>query len=194
MNKLAKGSIAGAAGIALLLGGAGTFALWNSSATVSGGTITAGDLLVENTDGLGTWADQNGAITTIADYRIVPGDTLTYTDTLQVTATGDNLVATLDLGDGSIAPLVAGDAEDVALTGFLTEGAVLTASGTGISGTGPYTVTPGEAGVSEPVTVTVTLQFPSSATPGFENAAKLGAVSLSDLTVTLTQTAPAVTP
>ena len=33
MNKLVKGSIAGAAGIILLMGGAGSLAYWNDSAT-----------------------------------------------------------------------------------------------------------------------------------------------------------------
>ena len=42
MNKLVKGSIAGAAGIALLLGGAGTFALWNADATRCGRRHHAG--------------------------------------------------------------------------------------------------------------------------------------------------------
>ena len=44
MNKLVKGAVAGAAGIALLLGGAGTFALWNASTNVSTGSISTGTL------------------------------------------------------------------------------------------------------------------------------------------------------
>ncbi|MGD8193193.1 alternate-type signal peptide domain-containing protein [Herbiconiux sp. P18] len=195
MNKLAKGAIAGAAGVALLLGGAGTFAFWNSSAEVSGGTITAGNLLISNADGPGSWTDQNGAAVSIATYRIVPGDTLTYTDDLAVTVQGNNLVATLGLGEGSIAPAVVGDPEDVALAAYLSRSAALTATGTGISGASPtYTITAGAAGVSQTVRVAVTLRFPNSATPGFENSMKLGAVSLSNLTLTLNQTAPAVTP
>ena len=39
MNKLVKGSIAGAAGIALLLGGAGTLALWNADAYIANTAI-----------------------------------------------------------------------------------------------------------------------------------------------------------
>ncbi|GAA2237404.1 alternate-type signal peptide domain-containing protein [Herbiconiux moechotypicola] len=195
MNKLAKGAIAGAAGLVLLLGGAGTFAYWNSTADIAGGTITAGNLLVENTGGAGVWTDQNGTTINIATYRIVPGDTLTYTDTLTVTAVGNNLVAELALGPESIAPADGGVPADVALAGFLEDGAVLTATGTGISGASPtYTVTAGTAGVSSVVTVAVTLAFPNANTAGAENTAKLGAVDLSDMTLTLTQTAPAVTP
>jgi alternate signal-mediated exported protein len=194
MNKLAKGAIAGAAGIALLLGGAGTFAFWNSSATVAGGTITAGNLLISNPTP-GVWKDQNGATIDITTYKIVPGDTLTYTDDVDLTVTGNNLVATLALGAGSITPVAGTGAAGTALAGFLTENAVLTATGTGISGASPtYTITAGAAGVVQPVTVAVTLKFPNVNTAGFENAAKTGAVSLSNMTLTLTQTAPAVTP
>jgi alternate signal-mediated exported protein len=197
MNKLTKGAIAAAAGVVLLLGGAGTFAFWNSTAQVAGGTITAGNLSVSNADGPGVWTDQNGTVVNIATYRIVPGDTLTYTDTLSVTAVGDNLVATLGIQPGSIAPAVTGNTADIALAAYLNAGATntLTATGTGISGTGPtYTVTAGTAGVSQNVTASVALKFPNVNTAGAENAAKLGAVNLSNLTLTLSQTAPAVTP
>ena len=56
MNKLLKGSIAGAAGIALLLGGAGTFALWNDTAAASGGTVQSGNLSVV-LNGSPAWKD-----------------------------------------------------------------------------------------------------------------------------------------
>ena len=189
MNKLAKGAIAGAAGVVLLLGGAGTFAFWNSTANVAGGTIVAGNLLVENTGGAGVWTDQNGVTVNIATYRIVPGDTLTYTDDLTVTAIGDNLEATLDFAEGSIAPTVPGDAEDEALAGYLEDSAELDATGTGISGASPtYTIVAGAAGVTQVVTVTVELDFPFGAVAGAENDAKLGSVNLSNMAVTLTQT------
>ncbi|MHA6667618.1 alternate-type signal peptide domain-containing protein [Homoserinimonas sp. A447] len=98
MNKLVKGSIAGAAGIALLLGGAGTLAYWNDSATLaSAGTVTAGQLDI-SVEEAGEWtaAYAGGAETTLnaaalAAYRIVPGDKLVYTETLTITAVGDNL-------------------------------------------------------------------------------------------------------
>ena len=57
MNKTFSGSIAGAAGIALLLGGAGTFAQWNSSAAVAGTSITAG-VLNDNEAGIMRAADE----------------------------------------------------------------------------------------------------------------------------------------
>lgn len=189
MNKLTKAAVAGTVGVALLLGGAGTLATWNSSAAISGGTIVAGNLVVDSAaTPAGVWTDQNNATVNLASYRIVPGDTLTYTKTVAVTATGDNLVATLALAPGSIAASST-DAADVALAGYLTKNAVITASGTGIAaaGGGSYTVTAGTAGVSQNVTVTVTIEFPKSATAGAENASKLGSVDLSGLAVNLTQ-------
>ena len=71
MNKLLKGAIAGAAGVALLLGGAGTFALWNSSATVTGGNIDAGNLHVADSGTAGTWP-ANGPPITLAPSLAVP--------------------------------------------------------------------------------------------------------------------------
>ena len=103
MNKLLKGAIAGAVGIALLTGGAGTFALWNSSTAVSGGTIVAGNLLVADSGTAGSWS-VNGHAVTLSSFKAAPGDTLTFTKTVNVTATGDNLVATLGLGAASITP------------------------------------------------------------------------------------------
>lgn len=186
MNKLLKGAIAGAAGVALLLGGAGTFALWNSSTAVSGGTIVAGNLLVADSGTVGTWA-ANGTAMTLSSFKAVPGDVLTYTKTIAVTATGNNLVATLGLGAASITASTA-SAADTALAAYLTKSAVLSATGTGITASGAnYTITAGSTGVSQNVTVTATITFPKNAAAGFENNTKLGSVSLDNLAVTLTQ-------
>src|SRR5215210_1071695 len=81
MNKLFKGSIAGAAGIALLLGGAGTFALWNSNTTVSTPSINSGVLsIAANTAGV--WKAADGTQIDPLTYKIVPGQTLTFTQAL----------------------------------------------------------------------------------------------------------------
>lgn len=192
MNKLLKGSIAGAAGIALLLGGAGTLASWNDSAAVAGGTIVAGNLRVTTT--AGTWAVKRGAATAvtvpdITQFKAVPGDVLTYTSSAAVVATGNNLVATLAISPASIAATTPGKAADDALAGILAKTATLTATGTGITAgsvAGTFTVTAGAAGVSVPVTSTVSLTFPNGGA-GAENDAKLGSVNLANLAVTLTQ-------
>lgn len=97
MNKATKGAIAaGAAGI-LLLGGAGTFALWEDNANITGGTVSTGEL--ELALGTGTWAETAtpGTPINIATFDIVPGDSLTYTTTVTATATGDNLTGELKI-------------------------------------------------------------------------------------------------
>jgi alternate signal-mediated exported protein len=86
MNKLVKGSIAGAAGIALLLGGAGTFALWNANAEVAAGSIQAGTLTLKSNDD-GGWTNDIVAW--------VPVDRDTYTETFVINAVGDHIAAEL---------------------------------------------------------------------------------------------------
>jgi spore coat-associated protein N len=105
MNKATKGAIAaGAAGI-LLLGGAGTFAVWSDSNTIDPADISTGvlTLVVEE----GTWDDatvgSTGDIANIADFEIVPGDTITYTTVVTVNAEGDNLSGTLTVDDSELA-------------------------------------------------------------------------------------------
>jgi alternate signal-mediated exported protein len=107
MNKFTKASVAGAVGIALLLGGAGSFALWNDSATVDAGSINAGSLaLSAQTDG--AWKNITpghvGAID--SSFRMVPGDTVQYTQSLTITGVGDDLSATLT--PDFVAPLANG--------------------------------------------------------------------------------------
>src|SRR6187402_2589102 len=99
MNKLTKGTIVGAAGIALLLGGAGTFALWSDSASVDGGTVTSGTLSFNDVRP-GVWKDispdvNGGAGVDInpATFLTVPGDVLAYTSDVVVNATGTHLLA-----------------------------------------------------------------------------------------------------
>ena len=156
--------LAGAAGVALLIGGS-TYALWSQQASLNGGTITAGNLALtaaalgnydvsadrvthgtspdqevvgpiqdannqDLTFGAGQVAAYNGDTTTpgldgdpgtyginaVSDvlqghsianldtWLIVPGDTVALAQTLNVTLTGDNLVATLDVdGTGFLA-------------------------------------------------------------------------------------------
>ncbi len=192
MNKLAKATIAATFATALLLGGAGTLASWNSSANVSGGTIVAGNLVVTEPTpaSAGVWT-ANGAAVDLASFRAVPGDALVLTKTMHITATGNNLVATLGITPGSItAPATGATAADTALAAYLTSTATLTATGTGISGSNNvFTVTAGTAGVDQDVTVAVTITFPKNATAGFgaEASTKLGTVSLAALAISLTQ-------
>ncbi|WP_105035347.1 alternate-type signal peptide domain-containing protein [Cryobacterium aureum] len=190
MNKLLVSAIAGAAGLTLLLGGAGTFALWNSSASIAGGTIAAGTLTVADSATAGVW--KSGAtVITLSNYRIVPGDVLTYTKTVDIVASGDNLVATAVLDPATVVPTNAAAPIDVKLAGYITKSATLSITGAGITGTSPnLTITPtATGGAARTATVIVTLTFPKTATAGAENDAKLGSVNLGALAVTLTQTA-----
>jgi alternate signal-mediated exported protein len=167
MSKLVQGSIAGAAGIALLLGGAGTFALWNATAAVSAQTITAGTLsLTANADGV--WKNDGTPIPASA-YRIIPGTTLVFTQTLTVSAVGDGLTADLaHTGLPSTNSLAAVTIETLEVTSptATVSGSTLTfTSGTSI------------------VDVKLTVVFPEEATTG-----KDAVLDLNALNFTLTQT------
>lgn len=140
MNKLAKGAVAGAAGIALLMGGAGTFALWNDTSTVSGTTISSGELSVA-TASPGAWST--------APELWVPGDTYTYTEVLTLSAVGDNIAAELSTSGG----VTGGDAD---LAGDLTVVSSASSTDPGFSGPvgGVYTIDKGTYTVTASVKVT----------------------------------------
>ncbi len=176
MNKLTKSAIAGAAGIALLLGGAGSLAYWNADASLSGGTITAGELTI-TANGTGSWSDANGAIN-MATFQAVPGDVLTYTADFDVSAVGDNLSATVALtGDSIAAASVA--AADVKLASLLTKSVVTKVGGT-------VTTTVSAAAGTQTVSISVEITWPNGTTAD-DNAAMNGVVDLSGMTITVTQ-------
>ncbi|WP_394771215.1 alternate-type signal peptide domain-containing protein [Lacisediminihabitans sp.] len=199
MNKLTKAAIAGGVGIALLLGGAGTLATWNSSSNISGGTIVSGKLVV-GTPAAGSWtvahlvsgsttAYSTPVSTTLASYAAAPGDKLIYTTTVPITAVGTNLVATLGLTPGAIAgttsAVPATQATNNAFASFLGANTIVAMTGTGITGTAPAYSISGAAGTTT-ATVTATITFASGAA-GAENTAMLGSVDLSGMAVSLTQ-------
>lgn len=154
MNKLVKGSIAAAAGIALLMGGAGSLALWNDSATVSAGTVSTGELnLTSNADG--AWA------TGIALW--VPGDSDTYTETFVIEAAGDNIAATISA------------AYSGATTNGVTSSSTIVVAGETPSSPGVYTLDAG----TYTVTVTVNVSFNATGTANQNIVAQpLGNVSV----------------
>ena len=171
MNRFVKGSIAGIVGIALLLGGASTFAYWNSTASVSAGTVTAGNLAIAaNSDGV--WKDGSTTIDPTT-YKIIPGKTLVYTQSLAVTATGNGLSAGLT---------VSGLTATGSLSTLITPTLAVTSSSSNVTIAGS-TITVVSAATNATVLATVTVAFPSGATTG-----QLGTLNLSALTFTLTQT------
>jgi len=178
MNKLVKGAVAGAAGIALLLGGAGTFALWNASTNVSTGSISTGTLAF-GTNGAPTWADLSAGATTTtfnpATQTIVPGDVVTLTQTVTVNATGKNLAAQLAY---SIPAAAIPTDLTTHIIPTLTVDATVTGSGS------PYTITPTAGGTSVfTVVLTFTFDRTTAGTVGQNES-----VNLSGSTFTLTQT------
>lgn len=164
MNKLLKGSIAGAAGIALLLGGAGSFALWNSTQSVNVGSVASGTLSIAAT-GTPAWRDVSAGKTVstidISTFKVAPGDTIELTQVVKIDAIGDNLRATLSYDKLS---LKAAGLKDQALLDEL----VITLDATGganvvrNAATQTFAVTPATS--TSTVTLKVTINFPSNVT------------------------------
>jgi alternate signal-mediated exported protein len=103
MNKMVKGSVAGATGIVLLMGGFGTYALWSDTATAEGGSVTSGVLDIVSA-GPATWRDLSSDSSvrswTPASDLMVPGDVVEMRQPLDVAATGKNLKAKLTVTGG----------------------------------------------------------------------------------------------
>jgi alternate signal-mediated exported protein len=135
MNKATKGAMAAGAAALLLLGGAGSLALWSDEETVVGGDINTGTLDI--TAEPGTWTDisdgePGSSIPIIGVFRMVPGDTIRYTTEMNVTAIGDNLAADIVV-DAAGLPTV-GEGPDTARI-------VATDIGTVVRDAGAFTVT-----------------------------------------------------
>jgi alternate signal-mediated exported protein len=104
MNKMIKGSAAGATGIVLLMGGFGTYALWSDSADMTASEVTSGELDIAagavhwddlSTQETGDWDPNN------SNHLVVPGDTITRTQTFAVKGTGKNLKGTVTFAPGA---------------------------------------------------------------------------------------------
>ena len=111
MNKMIKGSIAGATGVALLMGGFGTYALWSDSEQLAENGVQSGVLTIDTTDGVYDDAGTTGVANDwTASDLMVPGDVVTYTQTFTVNGTGKNLAGTIALDvedvDGDFTTLV----------------------------------------------------------------------------------------
>jgi alternate signal-mediated exported protein len=163
MNKLVKGAVAGAVGVALLLGGAGTFALWNSTIGVSTGSISTGNLAFGTATNK-VWTDNSpGAIggTTFDPTvnKIVPGDKVSLSQTITITGSGKNLAASLTYVPSSV--VIPAD-----LTGAITStlavskvsgDATLSGSGTALD---PWIVKPStQPGGTTTLTVVISYTF-----------------------------------
>lgn len=98
-KKVLKGALTVATGTALLVGGFGSFALWSEQDPLPSAPITAGELSLQaQTE---SWVDESpDAAATAWDPEtdeLVPGDTVTMTVPLTVTAVGKNLAGSIHL-------------------------------------------------------------------------------------------------
>jgi alternate signal-mediated exported protein len=180
MNKMVKGSVAGAAGVALLMGSFGTFALWQDEVGVEGSSITSGKLDI--TPGVTQWADESEKAArnwSTTNALVVPGDTITRTQTFVVEATGANMMGELAFDAGDVVEGDFGDdievTVDVQAPGLTEEAADARWSF--------------DAPLGSPVTVTtkVTYKFEHSATA---EATQSATATMEDSTFTLTQARP----
>lgn len=170
MKKSTKGALAAAAAGTLLLGGAGSLAFWNATATVDGSTVSAGSLTLSGDD-CSEWVLDNGEVVGGADLAdsIVPGDQITKTCTYTIGATGDHLRATLGTTGGSA-------------TGDLASVVTVTPS-FDVGGSAVTEIT--EANDGDTLTAKIVLDFPYGATA--DNSSQLDSLDLSDYVVTATQ-------
>jgi alternate signal-mediated exported protein len=207
MNKLVKGAIAGAAGIVLLMGGAGSLAYWNDSANAGPASgqnlINAGTLTVLPVDA-GTWTKGFynaggtlvGSTSTILPanlgaVRIVPGNKLSYAQTFNLTASGDDLYFTITTPTtGGVQANNPALPADVALAAQATGNPVVgSVTGGNVVATG---VTAGvyklnaSAGPST-ITVNWVVNFPFGASA--VNTAKDGVIKLTQGSIVVTQVA-----
>lgn len=192
MKKTTKAAVATGAAVLLLIGTGGTLAYWNDTADLSGAnSITAGNLKLTAT-ATPTWKIKhtNGtetAVSNIADVRIVPGDELTYSFPATITAQGQNLRFKVALTDSSIEPSSAA-AADVALAGQLEDSAVFSVAGATLVGSTTDTFDhKSNTSTDYTTTISATITWPFDGAPTADNPAKLGAVSLDDFTLTVTQ-------
>jgi alternate signal-mediated exported protein len=202
MNKNVKASIAIAAGVVLLMGGAGSLAYWNDTQSVgtSGSTITAGTLTA-TPSGAGSWTKSfNGGtaapVTDLASIRIVPGNTLVYTQNFTINATGQDLYFTITPTDGAVSGASGANA---ALKAALNSSALAVTTNAASTGTtvapsttpGVYKV--GAGSTATTITATWTINWPFGSAPTSnsteDNAAKTGAVTLTAGAITLKQVA-----
>ena len=101
MNKMAKGALAIGVGAALLLGGGGTLATWNDASAKDAGTIAAGELKMDAT-AAGIWTNSFGETVQLDSYKVVPGETLTYSQNLDINLVGDKIKALVSVDKSAV--------------------------------------------------------------------------------------------
>lgn len=183
MKKVMKAAIAAGSAGALLLGGAGTMALWSVDTDIDAGTVSTGHLTLDSS-AAGAWADVSGAepVAFAADTEtIVPGDTVEFSQTVTIGADGKNLKGELTVGD-----LASAVPEELADDVTVTVAAAPTDPKLTVVGS---TVSFAEPGTYE-VPVTITVAFAAGTAGSTENTTMDTPLDLTALTLTLNQVRP----
>lgn len=161
MKRLSKAALAGTLAVALLVGGAGTFARWYDQQDVATSTISTGQLSL--VAGEGTWlintadgndADEDPSVPFDPSVdKIVPGDIIFYNVQVTPTLEGKNIQAVLsaDLSETGIADLVS-------TTGELNRIQVSTETTDSSGGSISNPLTPADSG--KQYNLTVKIVFP----------------------------------
>lgn len=174
MNKSTKGAIAAAAAGVLMLGGAGSLAFWTDSATVSGASITSGELKLTNASCGAGWTLDGG--TAYTSQRLVPGDELTKVCTYTVSAKGSHITASFKATPVNFTGSQA-LRDEITVTGSYAVGA-----GAPTNGQTAVPVVDGDT-----VTATVKVTWPYGVQDNDSNAAGGLTAVLDAITVTATQ-------
>jgi len=178
MNKTTKGALAVGAAAVLLVGGAGTLAYWSDDATIAGGDINAGKLVLSTPDCGDGWLLDGGALYDPETTLVVPGDSISQVCDLTLTATGDHIGATLDIDDTELATGPLADELDADAT-FTVDTEVYAP----ITAAGVYNIQ---------ATITVDFPYGTLSTPdpttGADNDSQDVATALSAIAITAIQT------
>lgn len=211
MKKNIKATLAIAAGVALLMGGAGSMAYWTSTVNAGpgagGNAISAGSLSVVPANA-GTWNkyfyNASGTLVTsatangvsLSSVAIVPGNRLVYTQTFNINASGGDLWFTIASTNGAVTGATnSNTTQQAANTALATQ--INASSSTGlavstavsggnvVSAGSPNTYKLNSSTGPSTITVTWTIDFPFGSTA--DSSAQLGVVNLSQGSITLTQ-------
>lgn len=178
MNRNTKGAVAAGAAVVVLLGGAGSFALWSDNATNTPGNVTTGELKL-TAQGTPSWKDVSadgiigGTTVNPATDFLVPRDTWEYTATYTALATGKNMKAQVTVNPGAVGTLPTG----VTITPTATVAGNAATGGTAVD------IAPG---APRTVQVKVTVAFDDVTGQTSQNSA----VNVSNMSVSLNQVRP----
>lgn len=187
MRNSIKAALAATAGGGLLLGGTGSLAYWNDATEVQPDTTLTSGTLDLGAPTCASWKLDDGSDFTAGSDTIVPGDTLTRSCQLAISATGDHLTAQLTANAPSMPDSALED--ELAFTAVYEIDTDATDDGTGETTVDPDAgaVAFSDADDGSYLRVLFTVDFPFGA--GVDNDSN-GAVTaqLDAITVTATQT------